>query len=93
MPFHDDAPRSPDSGDPDDDVTLDEEFPLGDGTVDTDAAVTCPYCAETVTISLDAAGGSAQEYVEDCEVCCQPWQVSVTFRGGEARVSLRPLED
>jgi hypothetical protein len=75
------------------DATLDEEFPLGDGTVDTEATVICPYCSETVTIALDAGGGSVQEYVEDCEVCCQPWQVSVMFRGGEASVSVRALEE
>lgn len=75
------------------DAALDEEFPLGDGTVDTEATVICPYCSETVTIALDAGGGPIQEYVEDCQVCCQPWQVSVTFRGGEASVSVRALDE
>ena len=28
---------------------------------------------------LDASGGEMQEYVEDCEVCCQPWSVRVTI--------------
>jgi hypothetical protein len=28
---------------------------------------------------VDPGGGSQQEYVEDCQVCCQPWQVHVTF--------------
>jgi hypothetical protein len=55
--------------------------------------VSCPYCSEAVTIALDAGGGSVQEYVEDCEVCCQPWQVSVTFRGGDATVSVRSLDE
>ena len=27
---------------------LEEEFPLGDGTVDTEATVVCPYCAEDI---------------------------------------------
>ena len=40
--------------------------------------VSCPYCGETVAISVDPGGGPAQEYVEDCPVCCQPWQVEVT---------------
>lgn len=42
--------------------------------------VTCPYCGEVVEITLDASGGSSQEYVEDCEVCCRPWQVHVHYR-------------
>ena len=41
--------------------------------------VSCPYCGETVAISVDPGGGPAQEYVEDCPVCCQPWQVRVSY--------------
>jgi cysteine-rich CPXCG protein len=36
----------------------------------------CPYCGELVSIWLEDAGGD-QRYVEDCPVCCRPWQVSV----------------
>jgi len=57
------------------DESLDEEFPLGDGTADTGALVSCPYCGESVEIVLDPGSGTRQEYVEDCEVCCRPWQV------------------
>src|SRR5690242_8700719 len=63
----------------DDDVELDEEFPLGDGTADTEATVICPYCAECVSIALDPGSGDSQAYVQDCEVCCQPWRVVVTY--------------
>ena len=55
----------------------DEEFPEGDGTADTEAEVTCPYCGEVVTITLDPGSGAEQEYVEDCQVCCRPWMVRV----------------
>ena len=41
--------------------------------------VTCPYCGETVTMVLDPASGPKQDYVEDCEVCCRPWQVTVRY--------------
>jgi hypothetical protein len=57
----------------------DDEFPLGDGTADTEIAVQCPYCAETCSIALDPGSGNSQEYVEDCPVCCQPWTVRVTY--------------
>ena len=46
---------------------------------DTEVDVNCPYCGETVTISVDPAGGAAQTYVEDCQVCCQPWQVHLSY--------------
>jgi hypothetical protein len=75
------------------DQDLDEAFPLGDGTAATDALVTCPYCAETVEIALDPGSGADQQYVEDCEVCCRPWRVSVTYdRHGDAVVSLSALD-
>lgn len=70
-----------------DDGTLEEDFPLGDGTADTGATVTCPYCGEQVDIAIDPGSGPRQEYVEDCEVCCRPWQVSVSYgEDGSAEV-------
>jgi len=67
----------------------DDDFPLGDGTADNEATVTCPYCGETVTIAIDPGSGDEQDYVEDCPVCCQPWQVSVVYdAAGMAQVSL-----
>jgi hypothetical protein len=70
---------------------LDDEFPLGDGSADTDAVVTCPYCHERVEIAIDPGSGASQQYVEDCPVCCQPWQVTVLYdRSGAAAVSLDP---
>ncbi|TFG65433.1 MAG: CPXCG motif-containing cysteine-rich protein [Gemmatimonadales bacterium] len=35
----------------------------------------CPYCGESVELHIDTGGGRRQEYVEDCPVCCRPWQV------------------
>jgi hypothetical protein len=46
-----------------------------------------------VTISVDPGGGSSQQYVEDCQVCCNPWQVSVTFIAGVAAVDVKALSD
>ena len=72
---------------------LDDESPLGDGTVDTDAMVVCPYCGEPVDIAIDPAGGTDQRYEEDCEVCCQTWEVHVRYGGdGHAAVTVTPLE-
>ena len=74
---------------PDDD--LDEEFPLGDGTAEISAVVSCPYCGEINEIALDPGSGSLQEYVEDCQVCCRPWRVTVRYReDGAADVSAEP---
>ena len=71
---------------------LDGDFPLGDGAADTDTSVTCPYCAEQVSVAIDPGSGTSQEYVEDCPVCCQPWQVSVRYLSdGTARVSVETM--
>ena len=58
-----------------------------DDAWDTEAEVACPYCGEGVTIALDPGGGPSQAYVEDCQVCCQPWRVHVDYDDhGVARV-------
>ncbi len=58
-------------------------------TWDAEAEVVCPYCGELVTIGLDPGGGRLQTYVEDCQVCCQPWQVTVHYdRNGGAVVEV-----
>jgi len=76
-----------------DDALSDEDFPPGDGTADDTATVTCPYCGEVVEIALDAGSEETQEYVEDCEVCCRPWSVTVQYRsGGAAEVQVERLE-
>jgi len=65
--------------------------PSDHDTWDTEAQVTCPHCGEPVTIGLDPAGGAAQSYVEDCQVCCQPWRVSVRYDDrGAAEVGVEP---
>jgi hypothetical protein len=73
---------------------LDEEPPPGDDAAETEAVVMCPYCGEANEIALDAAGGAFQEYEEDCQVCCRPWRVTVTYdEAGSAHVTAVPLDD
>ncbi len=77
-----------------DDGSLEHAFPLGDGTADTSATVVCPYCGQAVEIALDPGSGPHQEYVEDCEVCCRPWNVSVAYGSdGAASVEVEPADD
>jgi len=47
----------------------------------------CPWCGEPVTLVLDPGSGASQEYVEDCEVCCRPWRVRVTY-GSDGRADV-----
>ena len=97
MRFSDDLSDAFESDGTDDtelEAELDEEFPLGDGTAAMDAVVACPYCGENVEIGLDPGSGNTQEYVEDCQVCCRPWRVSVTYdEHGQADVRLTALDE
>lgn len=77
-----------------DERDLDEEFPLGDGVADLSSEVHCPYCGESVEITLDPGSGSTQEYIEDCQVCCRPWHVTVTYHeDGSAEVFVDASDD
>jgi transposase-like protein len=53
-------------------------------------AITCPYCGEPAELDVDEAGASRQSYVQDCPVCCQPWQVEVARdRDGDWSATVR----
>jgi len=42
----------------------------------------CPYCWEEISMILDESIRK-QTYIEDCEVCCNPIEVTPTFEYGE----------
>ncbi len=58
--------------------------------MDDEIDVTCPFCGEPGTVEVDLSGGRRQSFVKDCDVCCRPWQVTVTIRDGEADVRVEP---
>jgi Cysteine-rich CPXCG len=37
-----------------------------------EASYVCESCGEEIVMPVDVSAGSAQEYVEDCPVCCCP---------------------
>lgn len=77
----------------DDDDSFEDGGPPDSAALETEAEVTCPHCGETMGIVLDPAGGRAQEYVEDCGVCCRPWRVRLWYDAtGAAEVELLPVE-
>ena len=52
----------------------------------------CPHCGEEVSMILDTSV-RRQSYVEDCEVCCRPIEISYTIEGGEVTgFEAKPLE-
>jgi Cysteine-rich CPXCG len=51
-------------------------------------AAPCPYCGERFETRIDLSAG-AQEYIEDCEVCCRPMALSVELEDDGALHALR----
>jgi Cysteine-rich CPXCG len=48
--------------------------------------VMCPYCGQQVEIYLEPdVKGS---FVQDCEICCNPWRVRVSGRGTDRHVDV-----
>ncbi|HEY9184497.1 MAG TPA: CPXCG motif-containing cysteine-rich protein [Salegentibacter sp.] len=42
----------------------------------------CPYCWREISVLLDTSV-SRQAYIEDCENCCNPIEIRVSFEQGE----------
>jgi len=49
----------------------------------------CPYCGETISILVDCSI-EQQQYIEDCQVCCQPIvMLADALPGEQPRVEVR----
>jgi hypothetical protein len=56
-------------------------------------SIQCPYCGEQIVILVDCSLES-QEYIEDCQVCCRPINLSVVVsEGQEPEVVVRRDDD
>lgn len=54
--------------------------------------VYCPYCGESFEASIDLSAG-AQNYIEDCYVCCRPIQFQVEVDHNSELVSVQTQRD
>jgi transcription elongation factor Elf1 len=45
-------------------------------------AFSCPYCGEEISMVLDLSV-RRQTYIEDCEVCCKPIQITYSVEDDE----------
>jgi hypothetical protein len=53
--------------------------------------VQCPYCGERVEVAIE--GDVWGKLVQDCEVCCNPWQLTVTRdRYGDVDVQIEKAQ-
>ena len=49
--------------------------------IENDYSFACPYCGEELSVRLDISGGSKQSFIQDCEVCCRPIQITLGLKG------------
>ena len=42
----------------------------------------CPFCWQNISVLLDNSI-SSQHYIEDCEVCCNPMELTIEFINSE----------
>ena len=48
--------------------------------------VICPYCGEEILIVIESdVRGS---FIQDCEVCCNPWTVTIVGHGTERDIDV-----
>ena len=45
-----------------------------------------PYCGEGIQIVIDCSV-SEQQYIEDCQVCCRPINISINIEGDEIQIN------
>lgn len=53
--------------------------------------VQCPYCWELIEVLIDGSVNE-QAYIEDCQVCCRPINISVNIEVDDS-VSIKVLHE
>ena len=57
------------------------------------AHIDCPYCGESLEITVDSSVGQ-QDYIEDCQVCCKPIQFRIRVSAdGQSRIDVRSEDE
>jgi hypothetical protein len=57
------------------------------------ARINCPYCGEPLVLTFEPIG-EAQQYIEDCQVCCQPMVCLISDDGnGKAQLVVQAEDD
>ena len=59
---------------------------MSEQTMDDEFVVQCPYCGETIEIYVERDVRGV--FVQDCEVCCNPWRVQVVGVGEERSLTV-----
>jgi len=49
--------------------------------------VQCPYCWESIDVTIDNCGEN-QQYIEDCQVCCRPINFEIIIENETQQVQI-----
>lgn len=52
----------------------------------------CPYCGESMSVLIESLEDS-QEYIEDCQVCCQPIVFKIAASDSGAAITVFREDD
>lgn len=54
----------------------------------------CTYCGERNATFVDPSQGKTQTYIEDCQVCCRPNKLSISYdrKNKEFIIQARPTQ-
>ncbi len=47
--------------------------------------LSCPYCGEVIQIVVDCSLAE-QDYIEDCQVCCRPINLSISINDDNVQI-------
>lgn len=51
-------------------------------------SIQCPWCGERLDVRVDVTAGE-RSYIDDCEVCCRPMELTVELEDSGALGALR----
>lgn len=57
-----------------------------------EASIYCPYCGEKNPVLIEPLD-EAQEYIEDCQVCCRPMVITIAMQSDDTPVVTVRRED
>jgi len=43
----------------------------------------CPHCGAENSYSIDYSQGHKQQFVSDCEICCNPFELFLTIKDAQ----------
>jgi cysteine-rich CPXCG protein len=50
--------------------------------------ISCPYCGEPIVVEPEPSDDTI-EYIEDCDVCCRPIVITVTYSEEGSKATAR----